>query len=143
MPWSLAGAIYGSLSMANLRSGSPLAWPAGMTTLPTSDNVVREHVLRYSGARPADRDSADRRIIEQTRNGTGRIINCVAANGTARCNRNGGGWPAMAENRRALTLPADPNTVTASGYTNLELWLQRMAAEVEGRARELCRSRRR
>lgn len=132
--WSLAGAIYGSLTLANFRSGSPLAWPAGMTTLPTSDNVVREHVLRYSGARPADRDSADRRIIEQTRNGTGRIINCVAPNGTTRCSRNGGGWPSLAENRRTLTLPANPNTVTSSGYTNLELWLHRMAAQVEGRS---------
>lgn len=136
-PWSVAGAIYGSLTLANYRSGAPLAWPAGMTTLPTSDNVVREHVLRYSGARPADRDSADRRIVEQVRNGTGRIINCVAPNGTARCSRNGGGWPSTPENRRALTLPANPNTVTASGYTNLEIWLQRMSAEVEGRAANL------
>ncbi len=102
--------------------------------MPTSDNVVREHVLRYSGARPSDRDSADRRIIEQTRNGTGRIINCVAPNGTARCQRNGGGWPVLAQNRRTLKLPENPNTVTDSGYTNLELWLHRMAAEVEGRA---------
>ena len=132
--WSVAGAIYGSLSLTSFRSTSPLAWPAGMTTLPTSDNVVREHVLRYSGARPADRDSVDRRIVDQTRNGTGRIINCVASNGTSRCERNGGGWPSLAENRRTLTLPENPNTVTASGYTNLELWLQRMAAQVEGRA---------
>ena len=132
--WSLAGSIYGNLTLANFRSTSPLAWPAGMTTLPTSENVVREHVLRYAGARPADRDSADRRIIEQTRNGTGRIINCVSANGTARCSRNGGGWPVLAQNRRAVTLPSNPNTVTASGYTNLELWLHRQAAQVEGRA---------
>ena len=96
--------------------------------------MVREHVLRYSGARPADRDVVDRRIVEQVRSGTGRIINCVSSNGTARCQRNGGGWPSIAENRRTLTLPANPNTVTASGYTNLELWLQRMAAQVEGRA---------
>lgn len=135
--WSIAGAIYGSLTLANFRSNSPLAWPAGMTTLPTADNVVREHVLRYSGARPADRDSVDRRIIEQTRNGTGRIINCVAPNGTTRCQLNGGGWPALAQNRRTLTLPANPNTVTDSGYTNLELWLHRMAAEVEGRSPHL------
>jgi hypothetical protein len=104
-----------------------------MTTLPTSENVVREYVLRYSGARPADRDSADRRIIDQVRAGTGRIINCVAPNGTTRCSRNGGGWPALAENRRALTLPSNPNGVTASGYTNLELWLHTMSAQVEGR----------
>jgi pectate lyase len=132
--WSLAGSIYGSLPLSSFRANSPQAWPAGMTTLPTSDNVVREQVLRYSGARPADRDSADRRLIEQTRNGTGRIINCVSSNGTARCNRNGGGWPALAENRRAVRLPSDPNAMTDSGYTNLELWLHRQAAQVEGRA---------
>jgi hypothetical protein len=96
--------------------------------------VVREHVLRYSGARPADRDSADRRIVDEVRSRTGGIINCVAANGTTRCSRNGGGWPSLAVNRRTLTLPANPSTVTASGYTNLELWLHRMSAEVEGRS---------
>lgn len=134
-PWSMAGSIYGSLTLANFRSNAPLAWPAGMTTLPTSNNVVRESVLKYAGARPADRDSVDRRIVEQVRNATGRIINCVAANGSARCARNGGGWPTVAENRRALTLPANPDTVTASGYTNLELWLHNMSADVEGRSR--------
>jgi hypothetical protein len=132
-PWSVANSIYGSLTLGDFRSGAPLAWPAGMTTLPTSQNVVREHVLKYSGARPADRDSVDRRIIDQVRAGTGRIINCVAPNGTTRCSRNGGGWPALAENRRALTLPANPNGMTASGYTNLEVWLHNMSAQVEGR----------
>lgn len=131
---SVAGSIYGSLNVANFKSTAPLAWPASMTTLPTSENVVRDHVLKYSGARPADRDAVDTRIINQTRNGTGRMINCVASNGTTRCQLNGGGYPALAENRRALTLPANPNEVTASGYTNLELWLHRMAAQVEGRS---------
>lgn len=136
-PWSLATSIYGSLRLTDFRSGAPLAWPAGMTTLPTSDNVVRENVLRFSGARPADRDSADRRIVAQVRDGTGRIINCVAPDGTARCNRNGGGWPVLAENHRPLTLPANPNGMTASGYTNLEVWLQSMSAQVEGRSARL------
>jgi hypothetical protein len=134
-PWSVAGSIYGGLTLANFRSSSPVGWPAGMTTLPTSDNVVRNHVLRYAGARPADRDSVDTRIVAGVRNGTGRIINCVAPNGSERCSRNGGGWPTMAENRRALNLPANPNTVTESGYTNLELWLHDMSADVEGRSR--------
>lgn len=133
-PWSVAGAIYGSLTLASFRSSTPVAWPAGMTTLPTANNVVRERVLGFAGARPADRDSVDSRIVAQVRSGTGRMINCVAPNGTARCERNGGGWPTMAENRRALTLPASPDTVTASGYTNLELWLHDMAAQVEGRS---------
>lgn len=133
--WSAAGSIYGSLPLPNFRSGSPLAWPAGMTTLPTANNVVRDHVLKFAGARPADRDSVDTAIVAGVRAGTGRIINCVAANGSARCARNGGGWPAMAENRRALVLPGEPNAVTESGYTNLEVWLHDMSADVEGRPR--------
>ena len=98
------------------------------------DAVVLNHVLKFSGARPAARDPIDTRVVQNVRNRTGSTINCVASNGTARCNQNAGGWPAMAENTRALTLPADPNAVTASGYTNLELWLQGMAADVEGRS---------
>lgn len=135
-PWSVAGSIYGSLTLANFKSTAPVSWPAGMTTLPTSDNVVKNHVLKYAGARPADRDAVDTRIVDGVRNATGRIINCVSSNGTARCERNGGGYPTLAQNTRALTLPADPNTVTASGYTNLELWLHGMAADVEGRSRK-------
>jgi hypothetical protein len=65
------------------------------------------------------------------------VINCVSANGTARCNKNAGGWPTLAQNRRALNVPSDANTVTASGYTKLEVWLQQMAAEVEGRSAKL------
>lgn len=134
--WSAAGAIYGSLTPASFRSSSPVSWPAGMTTLPTSENVVKNSVLKNVGARPADRDSVDARIVEGVRNGTNRIINCVAPNGTARCERNGGGWPTLAQNSRPLTLPADPNAATEGGYTNLELWLHGMAADVEGRARK-------
>ncbi len=107
-----------------------------MTTPPTSDNVVKDHVLKYAGARPADRDTVDTRIVAGVRSASGRIINCVAPNGTARCETQ---WRRLAdtgENRRALTLPADPTTVTASGYTNLELWLHDMSADVEGRARK-------
>ena len=83
-------------------------------------------------ARPADRDPVDARIVKSVRDRTGNIINCVAANGTTRCQRNGGGWPSLAENKQALTLPANPNEVGADGYTNLEKWLHKMASKVEG-----------
>jgi hypothetical protein len=45
-----------------------------------------------------------------------------------------GGYPVLAVNTRALTPPANPHTVTPSGYTNVELWLQQYAAAVEGQA---------
>ncbi|MBM0106787.1 hypothetical protein JM946_18800 [Steroidobacter sp. S1-65] len=133
--WSIVQSVYGSVNVQNFKSTSPVAWPAGFTTLPTAGGVALNHVLKFAGARPADRDSVDRRVVQQVRDRTGSFINCVAPNGTSRCNRNAGGWPNYPENRRALQLPANPNTVTASGYTNLELFLHGMAADVEGRSR--------
>jgi hypothetical protein len=123
--------------MSSIKSELPVGWPAGMTTLPTSEDVVLKNVLKNVGARPADRDSVDKRLVNQVQTRTGQIINCVSPNGTARCNLNAGGWPQMAENRRALTLPANPNGVGEGGYTNLEVWLQNMAAQVEGRSSRL------
>lgn len=132
--WSIVDENFGSVNMASLKTESPITWPAGFTTRPTKDGVVLNYVLKFAGARPADRDSVDTRVVQQARTRTGGFVNCVAPNGTGRCNKNAGGWPTMAENRRTLTLPADPNGVTASGYTNLEVWLHGMAAEVEGRS---------
>jgi hypothetical protein len=98
----------------------------------TYDNGVLNKVLNGSGARPVDRDTVDKRIVTEVKNRTGKIINCVAADGTTRCSKNAGGWPTLASNRRTLTLPTNPNTVTASGYTNLEIWLQSLDQSVGG-----------
>ena len=37
----------------------------------------------------------------------------------------------MAENTRALTLPANPHDDSGNGYTNLEVWLNNYASKVE------------
>ena len=43
-------------------------------------------------------------------------------------------WPALAENRRELTIPGNPSgDDDSAGYTNLEEWLHGFAADVEGR----------
>ncbi|HEX6636826.1 MAG TPA: hypothetical protein VF033_04140 [Steroidobacteraceae bacterium] len=107
-------------------------WNSGMTMVQTYDNGVYDKVLNGAGARPGDRDTVDRRIVNQVKNRNGRIINCVASNGTTRCVKNAGGWPTVANNRRTLTLPGNPNTVTSSGYTNLELWLQSLDQSASG-----------
>jgi pectate lyase len=107
-------------------------WNSGLTMVQTSDSGVYNRVLNNSGARPGDRDSVDKRIVNEVKSRGGRIINCVAANNTTRCAKNAGGWPYVGQNRRTLTLPANPNTVTASGYTNLELWLHSMEQGVSG-----------
>ena len=107
-------------------------WNGGIKIINTGNNLALESVLTNSGARPADRDSADKRVVSNVRNRTGKIINCVSSNGTTRCNKNAGGWPSLAANRRALTLPSNPNTVTSSGYTNIELWLHAMDGSISG-----------
>jgi pectate lyase len=107
-------------------------WNGGIAMVQTSNNGVYNRVLNTAGARPADRDAVDRRVVTNVRNRTGQIINCVSANGTTRCAKNAGGWPSLAQNRRTLTLPANPGTVTASGYTNLELWLHSLDGTVSG-----------
>lgn len=134
-PWSIADYYTVAGDITKYRTNAPPAWVANLTRLPTSGNVVLNTVLTRAGARPADRDAVDKRIIEAVRNRTGRTINCVAPNGTARCERNAGGWPNLPMNKRTLTLPSNPNEVTPSGYTRLELWLHEMAAEVEGRSK--------
>ena len=84
---------------------------------------VESYVLSNAGARPLDRDSVDSRVVSQVRNRTGTIIDSPSQVG---------GYPYQAVNVRPLALPANPNTVTPSGYTNLELWLQSMAKALEG-----------
>jgi hypothetical protein len=107
-------------------------WNTGLTARATANNAVYDRVLRYAGARPADRDSVDKRIVSTVRNRSGRIINCVSSNGTSRCNLNAGGWPTIARNTRRLTLPSSASTVASNGYTNLENWLHSLDAAVCG-----------
>lgn len=87
---------------------------------------VGDWVLANAGARPADRDPVDARVVKQVRTRTGNIPVSQA---------DVGGWPDLAENRRELTIPDDPNgDDDGDGYTNLEEWLHVYAAQVEGTA---------
>jgi pectate lyase len=77
-----------------LASATPVHWPAGLQAMPASQ--VMEAVLTNAGARPWDRDAVDQRIVQQSRDGTGRIIDSE---------QQVGGYPKMAEMRQ----PFDPN----------------------------------
>jgi hypothetical protein len=117
-PWSIAD----NRSPFDVKTSSPPVW-APLTVRPS--HTVEAWVLETAGARPADRDAVDRRITNEVRTRTGRIIDSQDQVG---------GWPVLAENRRSLPLPADPNGFDIrSGYTNIEIWLHALAAEVEGR----------
>jgi hypothetical protein len=95
-------------------------------------SAVYSSVLANAGARPANRDRTDRRIVFSVRTRTGQIINCVAPNGTTRCKKNAGGWPTYTQNTRRLTIPSNPSTVTSNGYTRLENWLHSLDDGMNG-----------
>jgi len=134
---SSLSAIYGysgkDLTPSVLTSTMPV-WNSGIPVVKTANNGVYDSVLKNAGARPTDRDTADKRAVSDVKNRTGQTINCVASNGTTRCNKNAGGWPTYAVNTRVLTLPANQATITSSGYSNLELWLHQLGLQVGGTA---------
>jgi len=117
-PWSLVINDVG----AWVQASSPPVMASALTILPST--LVEASVLAQVGARPADRDNVDTRVVNDVKNGTGRVINSQ---------NDVGGWPLLAVNVRPLTVPANPNADSGNGYTNLEIWLQQFAAQVEGR----------
>lgn len=107
-------------------------WNSGLVARKTAGSAVYERVLLNAGARPKDRDAVDKRIVAEVRARTGKVINCVAANGTTRCQKNGGGWPSYAQNRRVLTLPSNQASIASNGYSNLENWLHSLDVGLSG-----------
>jgi hypothetical protein len=125
--------LTGGNSISGLISTTTASvWNSGLVARKTASNAVYERVMLNAGARPKDRDAVDKRIVSEVRQRTGKIINCVSSNGTTRCQKNGGGWPSYAQNRRTLVPPANPSTITSNGYSNLENWLHRLDLGVSG-----------
>jgi hypothetical protein len=120
------------------RPGYRLSAPVPVAPVRTeSAAAAYDKVLRYAGDSLA-RDSVDARVVEGVRNGTGRLLNSQ---------RDVGGWPQLAPGRpwvdsdgdgipddweRAHGLnprdPRDGGRATGDGYTNLEHWLNELAA---------------
>jgi hypothetical protein len=121
----------GDLSTPVMTSSKPV-WNTGLTTLATANNAVYNKILTWSGARPIDRDATDRRVVSTVKNRNGQIINCVSNDGSSRCSKNAGGWPSLAQNRRPLTLPTNPNGIDSNGYTRLENWLHTLDERLRG-----------
>ena len=136
----------------------PFSYPTGYT--PMAVGSVEAYVLANVGARPADRDEVDLRIVADVtevagaRDGylidtieyvnadctaqyyVGAVqVNCCTGSGTGTCRQNPeGGWPTLAANTDTHTdLPATPHADDDSdGYTNLEEWIHSFSAIVEG-----------
>ncbi|MCR4284168.1 MAG: fibronectin type III domain-containing protein [Parcubacteria group bacterium] len=127
-PWSIVAVKPSDIIN---HASIPPVWVPSLSVLPS--NIVKDNVLLNVGARPADRDPVDIRIINEVKNNTGNIINCVNSDGSVRCQKNAGGWPVLLKNYRKLIIPNNPNMDDdGDGYTNLEEWLHSYATQVEG-----------
>jgi len=129
--WSHVLWRIGVSDMTNdVRVLSPPIWPSGLVAMDVGD--VKTYVLANAGARPADRDSADQRVVNHAKsNGKqGAIIDSPS---------DVGGWPNLARNTHNIGTMANPIPVSphhdddGDGYTNLEEWLHTLAASVEGK----------
>jgi hypothetical protein len=120
-PWS----IVSFESFRNIKVNTPPIWLNSL--VPLDSREVSEYVLEGGGARPADRDSVDDRIISDVVHQTGKIIDTQDEVG---------GWPNTPGEiiqQRPLSIPAAPNSdADNDGYTNFEEWLHEFSAAVEG-----------
>jgi hypothetical protein len=142
--WSEASDLSDQWDMISNKSGqsrdvleasAPPTWVEGLVAKPTAGDQARDWVLANAGARPADRDVVEARVVADVLDGTGDVINCVADDGSERCAKSAGGWPDYAENTQVFVEPADPNgDEDDDGYTNLEEKLHELASAVEGAA---------
>jgi hypothetical protein len=129
--WLLAKDYMAEWNNVSIRSSAP---PLALANLPLTSalpvGVVEEYLKANAGARPLDRDAVDRRIINDITTRTGFVPNNpseVAGAGTT-----DDGFPILEENRRALTIPSNPNAVVdGRGRTRIEAWLEAFARELE------------
>jgi hypothetical protein len=104
-------------------SSTPPIWHESLVAKPSSK--VEAWVAANAGARPADRDAIDNRIVNELLSRNGGIIDTQGQVG---------GWPNLKVNTRPFNVPANMNADdNGDGYTNVEKLLHKMAAEVEGR----------
>jgi hypothetical protein len=118
-PWACVMGITSS----SIRETSPPVSVKGLSYM--SSAQVKNFVFENAGARPADRDAVDERIIANMKAGKGSIIDSQ---------KDVGGWPNLAQNTRRITIPANPHVDSnGNGYTNLEELLHQYSAAVENR----------
>jgi hypothetical protein len=102
---------------------TPPIWDESLVARPSGK--IEAWVAANAGARPADRDDVDKRIVNEMLTRSGGVINTPDQVG---------GWPKLKVNTRPFNVPANPNgDNNGNGYSNIEKILHHMAAEVEGR----------
>jgi len=114
--------MYGGSSFL-VNSAPTNTWPVDYQPIPEGN--VKSYVLANAGARPADRDAVEKRLIGDVTSLSGGMVNSQA---------DVGGFPVYAVNTRAFNAGSNPNgDDDGDGYTNIEEILHQMALAVEGK----------
>jgi hypothetical protein len=129
--WMLAKDYAWDWYHINVRATTP---PLHLENLPLSSALspsqVEGFLLANAGARPADRDATDSRVISETVSRSGSVPNRTsekAGPGTS-----ADGFPVLASNGRTLAVPGQPHDIVdAAGRTRIEEWLEQFARELE------------
>lgn len=103
----------------------PTSAPLPLGYTPLASTATEAYVLANCGARPAERDATDTRVVATVTNRNGNFVADPA---------DVGGYPTLTPTTRTLSTPISPHVDSGNGYTNLEVWLQGYAAGVEGMA---------
>ena len=124
--------FIGSGSRATLDYGTVPAWHSNFGYDVIAPGDVTSRVFANAGARPADRDSVDTTAVKNAIAGLAGDTANMGSRITSQSQM--GGWPVLAEKRRALQVPANPHSVAPgeSFRTNVEVWLETFARELEG-----------
>ena len=94
-------------------------------------DAVKADVLRYAGARPADRDPTDRRLLAQIQEGTEKVVDSPPETGDF-----------QAVTRHVAAVPRNPLATGSDGRTRLETWLCDQHFAVGGAPSEDCPAKR-
>ncbi len=110
---------------SSLIQNNPTSWVEG--DWKTDRQEIIDYVINNVGPRPASRNEADLRLINNFNNRQGKLVDCISG-----CTRSAGGWPNLPSKNRKLSIPSNPNGDNdGDGYTNLEEWLHGFSGDVE------------
>lgn len=113
---------------------------SGVTPLPPASAYAA--TLLDAGARPADRDAFELRIVNEIADGAAMTALASRPGSIKHTVADAGGWPSLAANLATWTYPSGWNPhaddsaggfIAGNGYTSLEEWLHALAADVERR----------